>query len=156
MANVAANVPVAELDSTQILQSISANLPSYSGVKWCRFAHEVQIKDKRLVSFKDFANFVKQEAELANDPILSPDVLKRDRKKNSPTGANRFSKSRPQGVPSPSQSFATSADPSKENRQKQQPPGMARLPPCPICEEKHLIAKCTTFNKATVEERFEM
>ena len=75
---------MSELDSTQILQSISAKLPSYSGVKWCRFAHEAQVKDKKVVCFKDFTNFVKQEAELANDPVFSPDVLKRERKKERP------------------------------------------------------------------------
>ena len=37
---------MSELDSTQILQSISAKLPSYSGVKWCRFAHEVQVRTR--------------------------------------------------------------------------------------------------------------
>ena len=81
---------MSELDSTQILQSISAKLPSYSGVKWCRIAHEAQVKDKKLVGFKDFTNFVKQEAELANDPIFSPDVLKRERKRNGPTRDNNW------------------------------------------------------------------
>ena len=47
---------MSELDSTQILPSISAKLPSYSGVKWCRFAHEAQVKDRKLVGFKDFTN----------------------------------------------------------------------------------------------------
>ncbi|XP_068716052.1 titin homolog [Montipora foliosa] len=148
---------MSELDSTQILQSISAKLPSYSGVKWCRFTHEVQSKDKKLVGFKDFANFVKQEAELANDAIFSPDVLKRERKKNGPPrDNNRLSKTKPQGGPDPSQSFVTSANLAKRSEQKQQPPTRVRLPPCPICENKHFIAKCATFNKATADERFEM
>ena len=33
-----------ELDSSQVLLSLSAKLPSYSGVKWCRFAHGEQMK----------------------------------------------------------------------------------------------------------------
>ena len=81
-----------KIDSKQILQSIPAKLPLYSGVKWCRFAHEVQ-----SVSSKSLANFVKQEAELVNDPIFSPDVLEREKKRKSPAGDNRSSKSRPQG-----------------------------------------------------------
>ena len=148
---------MSELDSTQILQSISAKLPSYSGVKWCRFAHEAQVKDKKLVSFKDFTNFVKQEAELANDPIFSPDVLKRERKKNGPArDNNRLLKTKPQGGSDPSQSFATSANLAKGSEQKQQPPTRVRPPLCPICEDKHFIAKCPTFIKATADERFEM
>ena len=96
---------MSELDSTQILHFISAKLLSYSGIKWCRFAHEAQVQDKKLVGFKDFTNFVKQEAELANDPVFSPDVLKRERKKNGPArDNNRLLKPKPQGGYEPSQS----------------------------------------------------
>ena len=35
------------------------------------------------IRFKDFVRFVKLEAELANDPIFSPDALKRERKEGS-------------------------------------------------------------------------
>ena len=35
-----------DLDSTQTLLQISAKLPSYSGVKWCRHAHEAQTENK--------------------------------------------------------------------------------------------------------------
>ena len=141
----------------QILQSISAKLPSYSGVKWCRFAHEAQVKDKKLVGSKDFTNFVKQEAELANNPVFSPDVLKRERKKNgSARDNNGLLKPKPQGGSEPSQSFTTSASLVNGSKQKQQPPTRGRPPPCPICEDKHFIAKCATFNRATADERFEM
>ena len=69
-----------ELDSSQVLLSLSAKVPSYSGVKWCRFAHEEQMKRECPIRFKDFVQFVKLEAELANDPILSPDALKKERR----------------------------------------------------------------------------
>ena len=97
---------MSELDFTQILQSISAKLhrtQALNGVD-----SQVQVEDNKLVGFKDFANFVKQEAELANDPIFSPDVLKRERQKNGPPrDNNRLSKPKPQGGPDPSQSFST-------------------------------------------------
>ena len=148
---------MSELDSTQILQSISAKLPSYSGIKWWRFAHEAQVKDKKLVGFKDFTNFVKQEAELANDPIFSPNVLKRERKRNSPTrDNNQLLNPTPQGGSDPSQSFATSTNLAKGSEQIQLPPTRVRPPLCPICEDKHFIAKCPTFIKATADKRFEM
>jgi len=76
---------MAELDSTQILQTLCAKLPSYAGVKWCRLVHEQQTKDQQFVRFKDFVTFIKLEAELANDPVFSPDMLKKERKKNNPT-----------------------------------------------------------------------
>ena len=56
--------------SSQILLTLSAKLPSYSGVKWCRFAHEEPAKRQTPIGFKDFLLFVKQEAEAANDPAF--------------------------------------------------------------------------------------
>ena len=49
------------LDSTPILQSVATKLPSYSGVKWCRFAHDTQIKQRRVMAFK--ANFLSRRTE---------------------------------------------------------------------------------------------
>ena len=42
---------MAELDSSQILVTLSANLPSYSCVKWCRFTHEEQTKRHNPIGF---------------------------------------------------------------------------------------------------------
>ena len=47
-----------DLDSTQTLLQISAKLPSYSGVKWCRHAHEAQTKTKKIITFSDFIEFL--------------------------------------------------------------------------------------------------
>ena len=79
-----------DLDSTQALLQISAKLPSYSGVKWCRHAHEAQTKTKKIITFSDFVKFVKEEAELANDLIFSPDVLKKERNKTVTVDQPRF------------------------------------------------------------------
>ena len=79
-----------DLDSTQTLLQISAKLPSYSGVKWCRHAHEAQTKTKKIITFNDFVKFVKEEAELANDPIFSPDALKKERNKTVTGNQPRF------------------------------------------------------------------
>ena len=61
-----------ELNSAETLIMISAKLPSYSGVRWCRYARELQRRTERAVSFKDLVEFVREESELANDPIFSP------------------------------------------------------------------------------------
>ena len=79
-----------DLDSTQTFLQISAKLPSYSGVKWCRHAHEAQTKTKKIITFNDFVKFVKEEAELANDPIFSPDALKKERNKTVTGNQPRF------------------------------------------------------------------
>ena len=70
-----------DLDSTETLRLVSSKLPSYSAVKWCRHAHERQTKSKKIITFSTFMNFVREEAELANDPIFSPDALKAESEK---------------------------------------------------------------------------
>ena len=104
---------MAELDSTQILQTLCAKLPSYTDVKWCRLVHERQTKDQQLVGFKDFVAF-------ANDPVFSPDTLKKERKKNNPT-ENKPNRPRPRGGAS-GQSFVTSAAPSPKLDQQSAKP----------------------------------
>ena len=68
-----------ELDSTQTLIKMSAKLPSYSGTKWCRELMKLG-QSQNLVTFKHFVKFVKEESDLANDPVFSPDALRRERK----------------------------------------------------------------------------
>ena len=67
-----------ELDSSQTLTNISAKLLSYSGTKWCRQAYETRAKSGS-VTIKVFVKFVKEESDLANDPVFSPDARKRQK-----------------------------------------------------------------------------
>ena len=76
-----------ELNSPWILQEISSKLPLRSGSRWCREAHDVLRKTNRTVSFHDLVVFVKEEADLAKDPVFSPEALKRER--NKMTDKNR-------------------------------------------------------------------
>jgi len=70
-----------ELNSSRLLQEISSKLPSYSGSRCCRHARDKLKKTENAVSFHDLVEFVKEEADLANDPIFSPEALKRKRNK---------------------------------------------------------------------------
>jgi len=70
-----------DLNSTETLCLVSSKLPSYSGIKWCRHAHEAQMKSRKIVTFSDFTKFVREEAEVANDPIFSPDALRQKGRK---------------------------------------------------------------------------
>lgn len=79
-----------ELDSTPTLTQVSAKFPSYSGVKWCRHPYGSGKKSGLNVSsVAKFVQFFKEEFDLANDPVLSPDVLKRVRKFLETTKDNR-------------------------------------------------------------------
>lgn len=133
---------LAELDSTQTLRQMTAKLPSYSGVKWCRHAHEAQTKSSVRVSFSDFVKFVKGEANLANDPLFSPDALKREKRKQS--DKDQRSKPRKGGTASAG-SFATNAA----------SPTTTGFPAarCPLCEKSHSLEKCAELKRKTSDER---
>lgn len=146
-----------ELDSSQVLLSLSAKLPSYSGVKWCRFAHEEQMKRECPIRFKDFVRFVKLEAELANDPIFSPDALKRERKKGSGEQRDRSSKPRRQNYGSNTgQSFASSVTPIKSRQPNQTASPSTQLSPCSICMGNHPVAKCIKLSTASLDEKYDI
>ena len=67
---------IADLDSSHVLQESCVKFPSYSCIKWCRQAHDMQMNLKKQVKVHDFVIVVREEAELATDPIFSPDALK--------------------------------------------------------------------------------
>ena len=86
-----------ELNSPRTLQEISSKLPLRSGSRWCREARDVLRKTNRTVSFHDLVAFVKEEEDLANEPVFSPEALKREKNKmadknrgKTVQGANSF------------------------------------------------------------------
>ena len=98
---------ISELDSNENLVHVSAKLPSYSGIKWCRHAYETRKKSRTSVSFSEFVRFVKEESDLANDPFFSPDVLRRE-KRNYCETSTRENKLRGRNKDRGADSFATS------------------------------------------------
>ena len=47
---------MSELNSTETLVQVSANLPSYSGVKWSRYARDRRERTEDVVSFSDLVD----------------------------------------------------------------------------------------------------
>lgn len=141
-----------ELNSPRILQEISSKLPIKSGSKWCREARDILRKTDRTVSFHDLVVFVKEEADLANDPIFSPEALKRERTKmpdrnrgKRAHGANSFV-----SLASQSQSNESRRKSSEVPSQKQ------RTNLCSVCNGGHQPDKCAELRKGSVEERIEI
>ena len=85
------------------------------------------------MSFAEFVQFVKEESDLANDPVFSPDVLKRERK-----GLETTKDYRGKG--------RNKADSSAINTIQEQ---------CSLCKGTHPLTKCQEFKKKRVEERRE-
>ena len=110
-----------DLNSTRLLQEVSTKLPFKSGSRWCRQARDVLKKTERTVSFHDLVEFVREEADLANDPVFSPEVLKS--KKNKAPDRSRITRS--QGA----NSFASffSRTPPRESRARAETAKFGRL-----------------------------
>ena len=127
-----------ELNSPWILQEISSKLPLRSGSRWCREAHDVLRKTNRTVSCHDLVVFVKEEADLANDPVFSPEALKRER--NKMTDKNRGK--RVQGVNS-FVSLSSRTQSSESRRKSNEVEGQNSTQAFfPMCSGGHQPDKC--------------
>ena len=136
-----------ELNSTETLIQVSAKLPSYSGVKWCRHARDIRAKTKNAVTFSNLVEFVKEEAELATDPVFSPNNLRRERNKESNReGPSMPFKGRTKRPPS-ANSLLTSTG--GDAGQKSVRPS-AR---CLLCQGNHSLEECVEYTKRSVQER---
>ena len=128
---------MSDLDSSEFLKLVSSKLPSYSGVKWCRHAFEVKKNYGRTVTFRDIMKFVETEADLATDPVFSPDALKEERKKG-PDKTKIFTHRR---RPPNANSFTTSTTYSQRNNSPaSEPKSSSRM--CPVCSKARTLT-CT-------------
>ena len=147
-----------DLDSTETLSLVCSKLPSYSAVKWCRHAHERQTKSKKIITFSTFMNFVREEAELANDPIFSPDALKAEREKTGTQtkwGWKDKSKKKDDSDLS-ANSLVTSGTPHPSDLASLTKPFADQTDQaCPLCNGQHALIKCSKFLKSSVDERSE-
>ena len=147
-----------DLDSTETLSLVCSKLPSYSAVKWCRHAHERQTKSKKIITFSTFMNFVREEAELANDPIFSPDALKAEREKTGTQtkwGWKNKSKKKDDSDLS-ANSLVTSGTPHPSDLASLTKPFADQTDQaCPLCNGQHALIKCSKFLKSSVDERSE-
>ena len=136
-----------ELNSTRLLQEISTKLPLKSGSRWCHQARDILKKTERTVSFHDLVDFVREEADLANDPVFSPEALKS--KRNKVADKNRIKRS--QGA----NSFAwfSSCIPPSESRRKfnvEQEPNLQSS--CIFCSSNHPPHKCRELSRKSIDE----
>ena len=130
-----------DLNSSETLKLISGKLPSYSGVRWCRYAFDIKKKQYRPVVFDDVVMFVKEEAELATDPVFSPDAMKTDRKRGFEKEKKK--KQRFHGV----SSFGTLTSQNSVERDSKSVAG------CVKCLKSHHLNDCGDFNRLTLKER---
>ena len=137
-----------ELNSTRLLPEISKKLSLKSGSKWCRQAHDVLKKTERTVSFHDLVEFVREEADLANDPVFSPEALKGDRDKVP----DRSRVKRSQGANS-FVSFSSRTPPSESRGRSNAEQKPKQQSSCIFCGDNHLPHKCGELSRKIIDER---
>ena len=145
---------LSDLDSVEVLKQVSSKLPSYSGVKWCRHAFELKKNHGRTVTFHDLVKFVETEADLATDPVFSPDALKSERKKPSEKDKKAGHKTQRQ-PPNLNSMVTTTGDPLRTNTSTSDPKGQSKSRICPACSKDHTLSSCDEFKKKTVKERLD-
>ena len=142
---------ISKLDSNENLVHVSAKLPSYSGIKGCRHAYKTRKKSRTSASFSEFVRFVKEESDLANDPVFSPDALRRERRNNSET-STRENKPRWWNKDRGADSFATSTS---QKHAAGQPGPKRTVTKCPLCHRDHALERRHYFKKKMLENIIE-
>ena len=145
-----------ELNSTKTLQEISAKLPPYLGNKWCRHARDTQKKSDHGVSFHHLVEFIKEEAELATDPIFSPGCLKKERMRT--TEGNRSKPKRPREPDANTFASYSERRPPTSNREKHSKgkKDERRSSSCTICGGGHRSDTCSQLKERHIDERLEV
>ncbi|XP_068690352.1 uncharacterized protein [Montipora foliosa] len=147
---------IGDLNSTETLRLVSRKFPSYSAVKWCRHAHETQTNSRKIITFSSLVNFVRGEAELANEAIFTPDALKAERKKTGvqPKWGWRNKSRKKDDSNLSANSFATAGSPPVNSLESSSKPS-ADLN-CPLCNARHDLVKCSKVLKSSVDEHSEV
>jgi len=131
---------------TEAIRLVSSKLPSYSGVNWCQHAQEACTKSKKIVIFGGFAKFVRDQAELANDPRHFLTECFKGRKKevrqnkgDSSSSASTFVISSMQ----PPNNFVPPSKPSADQTDQTSS----------LCNSQHTLVKCNKSLEKSIDDR---
>ena len=142
------------LDSVEVLKQVSYKLPSYSGVKWCRHAFDTKKNCGRVVTFRDLVKFVETEADLATDPVFSPDVLKSERNRSFEKDKNpRYRKRK--DLPNSNSLLTATSDPPKSSSATPDSKTSSPSIICPACSKPHTLSDCDEFKSKAVKEHLD-
>lgn len=84
--------------------------------------------------------FVETEADLATDPVFSPDVLKSERKK-PPEKDKKAGHRNPRQPPNLNSMVTNTGDPSKTNRPASDPKDPSKPKICPVYSKVHTLSR---------------
>ncbi|CAB4017958.1 Hypothetical predicted protein, partial [Paramuricea clavata] len=115
------------LDHPHNLQTLVKKLPFHLQDRWRRVASKARVGHRNMPSFDSFANFIKDEAKVATDPIFSREALR----VQSSDGVNN--KRKP-----PNYKVRTNA---------------SKVESCIHCKKEHDLDDCDEYLKKSIGER---
>ena len=133
-----------DLNTAHVLRQLWEKLPRHLRSKWTERNNKTESAKGRIADFEEFSQFVREQAELATDPVFSEEsVIKphQDEKDKNTHIKFRRRLRKGKGI-----SLATGLK--QEDRNKQSVP-------CPLCERFHNRNDCEQFLKKTLTERRE-
>ena len=128
------------LNDPRELAKLADKLPIHLLRQWQKRCGNFKAERKIFPRFEEFADFVLQQSELANDPVIHCTRQKQ-------TGPNKTAKV-----------LATHATPKEENQSSRNRPQRVQQTNklCTFCQSKeHFLARCPQFAKETKERRIE-
>ncbi len=121
-------------------RNILSKLPEWITLRWARQVTDHRKKCREYPSFHQFALFIQEEADIANDPVTSIYGNK------GSEGTNAKPTARPKAS---SYAFAT------ESSENSQAKPVSRGRACMVCSSDHSLHLCPTFKGMSSQERAE-
>ena len=134
-----------DLNTAHVLRQLWEKLPRHLRGKWTERNNRTKIAKGRIADFEEFSQFVREQAELATDPVFSEENVSKphhvDRDKDALLKFRGRSFKRGKGT-----SFVTGL---KQEDSKQ------RTLVCVLCNNPHNLDECDQFLKKSLSERRE-
>ena len=132
-----------DLNTAHVLRQLWEKLPRHLRSKWTERNNKTKSIKGRIADFEEFSQFVREQAELATDPVFSEESVSKpqndDKDKGTRVRFRRRSLSRGRGT-----NLATGV--SQENRKQ-------RTLSCTLCNKPHNLNECEQFLKKTLAKR---
>ena len=115
-----------------------SKLPDVIRDKWVRVVMNVRRKKEREATLRDFIDFIKEETDLANDPLFSKSAIDQYQEKKSTKNEH------------PKKRLSSYAVKSKKDEKKNH---QQTKETCLVCGKGHLIDQCKEFMEKSLKER---
>ena len=134
-----------DLNTAHVLRQLWEKLPRHLRSKWTERNNKTKSAKGRIADFEEFSQFVREQAELATDPVFSEENVSKphhdEKDKATHFKFRRGSRSRGKGT-----SLATGLK--QEGRNKESAS-------CSLCKKPHNVNDCEQFLTKTLTERRE-